>query len=275
MSRFIRQNNILTPEKAWDSSVTIIGLGTVGSFAASVLARMGVGRFELWDFDVVEDHNLASQDFVLSDLALFKTNAVKRNILSINEDISVSVNSRKFEGGEPINTDYVILCPDSINVRKEVYNYSLKHNNVFKGFVDVRMGGNHMHIWSVANSSDGKQRYESSLWDSDTIEEAPCGGSSFTSVGFLSGGMVGQVVRALIMGDLGLPFYQSFDFDSFDVFKAGKAFDIPVVEEVNLASARRVIDMSEVISLMSVDGPYVPSVDPSDINEDARTGNPF
>lgn len=38
--------------------VGIVGLGSVGSFVAEALARMGLGRFVLIDFDRVESHNL-------------------------------------------------------------------------------------------------------------------------------------------------------------------------------------------------------------------------
>ena len=53
------------PEKLTDR-VHIIGCGSVGSTVAENLARSGVTKFTLWDFDVVEPHNLANQMFRIS-----------------------------------------------------------------------------------------------------------------------------------------------------------------------------------------------------------------
>ena len=46
------------PEK-YDGRIHIIGCGSVGSTLAENLARCGVTKMTLWDFDTVESHNIA------------------------------------------------------------------------------------------------------------------------------------------------------------------------------------------------------------------------
>ena len=46
----------------------IIGCGSVGSTVAALLARLGVTKFVLYDFDRVEAHNLANQMFIHKDI---------------------------------------------------------------------------------------------------------------------------------------------------------------------------------------------------------------
>ena len=50
------------PEKE-DARINIVGCGSVGSTIAVLLARAGVTKMTLWDFDMVEPHNLANQMF--------------------------------------------------------------------------------------------------------------------------------------------------------------------------------------------------------------------
>ena len=41
----------------------IIGCGSIGSHVAELLARYGIKKLTLYDFDVVEPHNLVNQNF--------------------------------------------------------------------------------------------------------------------------------------------------------------------------------------------------------------------
>lgn len=53
-------------EKIQKSHVTIFGIGGVGGTAALALARMGIGKISIYDFDVVEETNLNRQ--VVADI---------------------------------------------------------------------------------------------------------------------------------------------------------------------------------------------------------------
>ena len=66
--------------------VHIIGCGASGSTVAELLARAGLEKITLYDFDKVESHNIANQMFKDSDIGRNKAEAVKDMMLSINPD---------------------------------------------------------------------------------------------------------------------------------------------------------------------------------------------
>jgi sulfur carrier protein ThiS adenylyltransferase len=71
-------------DKVKAASVGIMGLGGLGSLVAVALARVGVGRLLLADFDVVEPSNLNRQQYFIDQIGVRKTAALKHNLGRIN-----------------------------------------------------------------------------------------------------------------------------------------------------------------------------------------------
>ena len=115
----------------------IIGCGSVGSTVAALLARLGVTKFVLYDFDRVEAHNLANQMFVHADIKTEKVDAVKRIITEINPDAEPTIEiCREGYSDQKLN-GYVFLCVDNIDLRREICQ---KHrmNRMIKAVFDFR-----------------------------------------------------------------------------------------------------------------------------------------
>ncbi len=72
------------------ATVGIMGLGGLGSVIAGALARLGLGRLILADFDVVEPSNLNRQQYSISQIGMRKTAALKENLLQMNPYIAIS-----------------------------------------------------------------------------------------------------------------------------------------------------------------------------------------
>lgn len=72
------------------STVGIAGCGGLGSAVAIALARVGVGRLVLADFDVVEPSNLNRQQFFVDQIGLPKVDALKANLARINPYVKVA-----------------------------------------------------------------------------------------------------------------------------------------------------------------------------------------
>ena len=79
------------------ATVMIVGIGSVGSFVAEQLARIGVERFVLVDPDTVEGVNLTRTIFSREDLGTKKTEAARRRLLSINPNAGILTEEMEYE----------------------------------------------------------------------------------------------------------------------------------------------------------------------------------
>lgn len=68
-------------------TVGIAGCGGLGSNCAVALARVGIGKLVLADFDVVERSNLNRQYYFLHQVGMPKTEALQENIRLIDPEV--------------------------------------------------------------------------------------------------------------------------------------------------------------------------------------------
>lgn len=105
------------------SSVGIAGLGGLGSNAAIALARAGVGKLILVDFDKVEKSNLTRQYYFLNQMGMQKVDALNENIKRINPKIHVNVFNKKLIKGsmeKPFkDVDIIIEALDKAETKTE------------------------------------------------------------------------------------------------------------------------------------------------------------
>lgn len=135
------------PEKA--GSISIVGLGGVGSRVAEGLVRLGVGQREsplaLYDFDTFEKKNIKNQLVTLRYVGYPKVTAIGEQLIDINPDIRVSAHMDKVMRGMCLNTDVVCLCLDSMQSRREIVEHCLGANVrcVIETRMDSAVGWSH------------------------------------------------------------------------------------------------------------------------------------
>ncbi|MTI66258.1 MAG: sulfur carrier protein ThiS adenylyltransferase ThiF [Firmicutes bacterium] len=78
-------------EKVKKSTVAIAGLGGLGSNIAISLARLGIKKLLLIDFDVVEPSNLNRQQYFISHIGMYKTEALRDLIAQINPFVDIEI----------------------------------------------------------------------------------------------------------------------------------------------------------------------------------------
>ena len=86
-------------EKLNNSTVGIAGLGGLGSNIAMALARSGIGRLIIVDFDEIERSNLNRQAYDVEQVGQRKTEAIMYNIEKANPDVDVTAICQKLEPG--------------------------------------------------------------------------------------------------------------------------------------------------------------------------------
>lgn len=77
------------------ASVAICGLGGLGSNVAIALARAGIGHLHLIDFDQVDMTNLNRQQYMVNQLGMNKTDALKQTLELIAPYCKVTAECRK------------------------------------------------------------------------------------------------------------------------------------------------------------------------------------
>jgi len=120
------------------SHVLIVGLGGVGSAAAEMLCRAGIGKMTLADGDVVEPGNRNRQLIALkSTEGQKKTEVLARRLLDINPDIELVLNGNYLKEDPMMRLledkyDYVVDAIDTLSPKSYMLLYAvqLKHRIV-------------------------------------------------------------------------------------------------------------------------------------------------
>ncbi|KZV31688.1 ubiquitin-like modifier-activating enzyme 5 [Dorcoceras hygrometricum] len=98
-------------------SVAIVGIGGVGSVAAEMLTRCGIGRLLLYDYDKVELANMNRLFFRPDQAGMTKTDAAVQTLTDINPDVvleSYTLNITTVQGFETFMSSLKnkSFCPD-------------------------------------------------------------------------------------------------------------------------------------------------------------------
>ncbi|KAL7602601.1 hypothetical protein Lser_V15G21338 [Lactuca serriola] len=126
-------------ERIRDFSVAIVGIGGVGSVAAEMLTRCGIGRLLLYDYDTVELANMNRLFFRPEQVGMTKTDAAVQTLSEINPDVvleSFTMNIATVQGFETFvsslknksfrqdkqgtGVDLVLSCVDNYEARMVV-----------------------------------------------------------------------------------------------------------------------------------------------------------
>lgn len=99
-------------KKLKNASVAIAGAGGLGSNIAVSLARTGVGRLLIVDFDKVEISNLNRQQYFANHIGMYKTDALREILLGINPYINIETKTERVTGGSAaeIFSGFGIIC---------------------------------------------------------------------------------------------------------------------------------------------------------------------
>lgn len=116
------------------SKVIVFGIGGVGSFTVEALARCGVGKISMVDFDIIDITNVNRQIHAFREnVGLYKVDEMKKRVNSINEDIIVDTFKEKLEK-ENISKfnleqyDYIVDAIDTITSKIFLAKYAFEKN---------------------------------------------------------------------------------------------------------------------------------------------------
>ena len=108
-------------ERLAKSKVAVFGIGGVGSFAAEVLVRTGLGEIILIDYDIIDITNINRQIHATSKtVGMYKVEVMRDRLLDINPNLKVTIYKEKYNvdtKGELLSPkyDYVIDAIDMVS----------------------------------------------------------------------------------------------------------------------------------------------------------------
>ncbi len=117
------QNKIST------STVAICGLGGLGSTIATSLARAGIGKLILIDFDKVDITNLHRQQYKANQLGMNKTEALRDNLKEINPYLETKILTVRMDKNNYSvllqNADIICEAFDNAEEKANIVNFVL------------------------------------------------------------------------------------------------------------------------------------------------------
>ena len=144
-----RNHGIIDGSVLQDRMVTVIGLGSVGATMTLDLARCGVEKFILVDFDTVSISNICRSSYDLLDVGRKKTEALYQKIIQINPYADVTLYDedilqvRSEEALRMIRqSDLIVEATDSIPSKRFVN--GLAHSStavIYSSVYDMGVGG--------------------------------------------------------------------------------------------------------------------------------------
>lgn len=168
--RYSRHWGLIDVERLHTAPIKIIGTGSVGSFTALSLAKMGAHMIEVWDDDLIDEVNISNQFFRIKDIGEYKVDALQ-SLISDFEGIGIRNHPSKCNGSEDLS-GIVIVALDSMLPRKRIWD-AIKGKDKVELFIDPRMGGRVARIYAV-NPKTGIESYEKTLYTDDDSAPERC-----------------------------------------------------------------------------------------------------
>lgn len=183
-----------------DASVLIVGLGGLGSAAATYLAAAGVGRLVVNDFDVVDPTNLQRQIlFRDADVGRRKTDAAAAALAVLAPSLSVVRHDGRLDATALVEivrgVDLVLDCSDNFGTRFSLNDACVTAGTPLVAGAAVRLGG---QVMSFA-LKDGRGPCYACLFDErgETLDDCAGQGVLAPLVGMIGTMQAIEAVRVL------------------------------------------------------------------------------
>lgn len=130
MDALIERHGRGRQERFSAATVAVCGLGGLGSNIAIALARAGIGKLILVDFDKVDLTNLHRQQYKAAQIGMYKTEALAENLREINPYIELETHTVRItvENALPLlkNTDVICEAFDRAEAKAMLTNLVLE-----------------------------------------------------------------------------------------------------------------------------------------------------
>ena len=130
--RYVRQERFIGKEKQKllsKKTVSVVGLGALGSVSSELLVRSGVKELILIDRDFIELSNLPRQNlFSEKDIGKSKALVLKEKFNDINKEVKINAffDNLDSDNIDLIKSDLILDCTDNLETRFLINEYCVK-----------------------------------------------------------------------------------------------------------------------------------------------------
>ncbi len=193
VDRFIRQRDLVPPDRLSNVTATVIGVGAIGRQIALQLAAIGAPSIQIIDFDVVDATNVTTQGYLSVDVGQPKVLATAGAIRSLDTSLRITTVQDRYRAKKEIG-EVVFCCVDSISARAAIWRSAASGCEFW---ADGRMLGEVIRVLAASGTS-GFRRYSGTLFPQSDAQSGSCTSrSTIYAASIAAGIMVHQFTRWL------------------------------------------------------------------------------
>lgn len=198
---------------AQNFTATLIGAGGIGAITAITLAKMGLGELHIFDTDEIEDVNVATQFYGVSDIGSSKLEALASAVYHYSHLAIVQHPQRVTKDTHLPQSHIIISGVDSIISRQEIFQAvlscwgchqpgGLEQASVpNQWYIDARMSSEYLQVYAMNNLRYGWYSHTLEAQKDEDIPDEPCTSKATIYTACLAAGVIGALVRKIITGD--------------------------------------------------------------------------
>lgn len=196
-----RQTDLIASDLLTKYPVTIIGAGAIGSFTSLALAKMGVVRQTVFDFDTISIENMNSQFYRFKDIGQYKVHAL-HDLVEDFTGISLNWHAERFASKHTEGlTGIIIVAVDSMEARRTIYNWIKDAAFGVKLIIDPRMSAETYAQYTIDPFLKKDQDTYAKVLQSDeeSVQER-CTAKSTIYTALLASGYIAKTVKQYLCG---------------------------------------------------------------------------
>jgi len=177
----LRQRDII-PQDKLATPILVIGAGAIGGWATLALAKSGFMNIGVFDFDKVEEHNVAIQPYGESHIGMYKVDALAR-IIADQAAVDIQAYNAKYTNQKGFNGT-LIIAVDNMKERKKIF----EGIDPFDYVIDFRMAS--QYALGFGFQPRDKAHYLKTLYTDEEAAPESCTAKATTFCATIIGGLV-------------------------------------------------------------------------------------
>lgn len=157
---------------------------------------MGVEKITLYDDDLVNEENIATQFLSHTMMEIPKVYTVRNNIWHFSDETEVKMHKERVTEYTDIDAcEMIISAVDSINARKDIWKAI---QGKFIWYLDARMMAEEFQLYTVKGSDTGWYQEFIGAVSEEDVPDLPCTAKATIYTAAMAAGWIGACARAYL-----------------------------------------------------------------------------